>query len=144
MAGQVAERFGSRNVITVTLVLSAVPLFLLSVVDNALAFLLALAAGALTGASHSLIVVMAQALMPARKGFASGATLGFIFGTGAIGTLVIGALSDRLTLPVAFQVIGVVTLITGFLALGLPSEQHAPEAQPHSNAIEPAADAATS
>jgi hypothetical protein len=81
--------------------------------------------------------------MPARKGFASGATLGFIFGTGAIGTLVIGALSDRLTLPVAFQVIGIVTLITGFLALGLPSEHRAPEVQPVSDVIEPAADAAS-
>jgi FSR family fosmidomycin resistance protein-like MFS transporter len=147
VAGQVAERYGSRNVISVTLVLSAIPLFLLALVDGPAAFLLALAAGGLTGASHSLIVVMAQGLMPAQKGFASGATLGFIFGTGAIGTLVIGALSDRLTLPVAFQVIGVVTFVTGFLALGLPSEQRAPEVQPSSDllddVIEPAADAAT-
>jgi FSR family fosmidomycin resistance protein-like MFS transporter len=143
LAGQVAERYGSRNVISLTLVLSAVPLFLLSAVDGLIAFVLALAAGAFTGASHSLIVVMAQGLMPARKGFASGATLGFIFGTGAIGTLVIGALSDRLTLPVAFQVIGIVTLITGFLALGLPSEHRAPEVQPVSDVIEPAADAAS-
>lgn len=142
VAGQVAERYGSRNVISVTLVLSAVPLFLLAMVDSPIAFVLALAAGAGTGASHSLIVVMAQRLMPARKGFASGATLGFIFGTGAMGTLLIGAISDRLTLPVAFQIIGVVTLIAGFLALGLPSKHRAPEVQPESDVIEPAADAA--
>lgn len=144
VAGQVAERFGSRNVISLTLALGAAPIFLLATVNSPAAFLLALAAGGFTGASHSLIVVMAQRLMPARKGFASGATLGFIFGTGALGTMVIGTLSDRLTLPVTFQVIGIVTLIAGVLALGLPSEQRAPEVQPTSDILEPAADAAVS
>ena len=143
VAGQIAERYGNRAIISTTMMMAAVPIFLLSIIETQAAFLLALAAGAFTGASHSLLVAMAQRLMPARKGLASGASLGFIFGTGAIGTLVIGALSDRLTLPVAFQIIGVVTLITGLLALGLPADRHAPAIVAQVDSIDPAAEAAT-
>jgi hypothetical protein len=83
-----------------------------------------------------LIVVMAQKLMPARKGLASGTSLGFIFGTGAIGTLVIGALSDRLTLPTTFQIVGIVTFIAGIVALGLPSERRTSVPQEQAELIE--------
>lgn len=141
--GQLAERVGNRNIISITLLLGALPIFLLPLTDSQIAYGLTVAAGALTGASHSLIVVMAQRIIPARKGFASGATLGFIFGTGAIGTLVIGALSDRLTLTVAFQIVGVVTFVTGVLALGLPSERRVTHQPPHPEPVEAAAEAAT-
>jgi len=117
------------------------PIFLLPHTDGQIAFLLSLAAGALTGASHSLIVAIAQRIIPAGKGFASGASLGFIFGTGAIGTLIIGALSDRLTLGVAFQVVGVVTFITGLLAITLPSESKTRQQQPSVESVEAAAEA---
>jgi FSR family fosmidomycin resistance protein-like MFS transporter len=138
VCGHIAERFGNRNIISATLLLAALPIFLLPLTDGQLAFVLTLTAGAFTGASHSLIVVMAQRVMPVRKGFASGATLGFIFGTGAIGTLVIGALSDRLTLPTAFQIVGIVTFVTGIMALGLPSERRVPHSQAHPETIETA------
>jgi FSR family fosmidomycin resistance protein-like MFS transporter len=143
VCGQIAERYGNRAVISITMILAAVPIFLLSIIESQAAFLLALAAGAFTGASHSLLVALAQRLMPARKGLASGASLGFIFGTGAIGTLIIGALSDRITLPAAFQIIGVVTLITGLLALGLPADRRVPAVSTRVDALDPAAEAVT-
>jgi FSR family fosmidomycin resistance protein-like MFS transporter len=141
--GQIAERFGNRSIISITLVLASFPIFLMPLTDGQIVYGLTVAAGALTGASHSLIVVMAQRIIPARKGFASGASLGFIFGTGAIGTLVIGALSDRLTLPVAFQIVGVVTFVTGMLALGLSSERRIARPHAHPETIETAAEAVT-
>src|SRR5690606_2242044 len=141
IAGQIADRYGTTRVISITLVLGALPIFLLPHTDGQIAFLLSLAAGALTGASHSLIVAIAQRIIPAGKGFASGASLGFIFGTGAIGTLIIGALSDRLTLSVAFQVVGVVTFITGLLAITLPSESKTRQQQPSVESVEAAAEA---
>ena len=141
--GQIAERYGSRRVISITLLFAALPIFLLPLTDGQISFVLALAAGALTGASHSLIVAIAHRIIPAGKGLASGATLGFIFGTGAIGTLVIGALSDRLTLGTAFQIVGIVTFITGLLALGLPTEQSVSREKPHLESVEAAAEAVT-
>lgn len=123
VCGRLAERYGNRAIISTTLMLASAPIFLLAIVETQVAFVLALAAGACTGASHSLLVVMAQRLMPARKGLASGATLGFIFGAGALATMLIGTLSDHVSLPTVYQIIGIVTLITGVLALGLPEER---------------------
>lgn len=121
--GQLADRYSSRMVIAVTLFLSAPALFLLPTAEGAFVLVLALLTGAFTGGSHSLIVVMSQRLMPARKGFASGAILGFIFGTGAVGTLVIGTLSDQIGLLTAFQIVAGVMLLTGALALLLPRDK---------------------
>jgi MFS transporter, FSR family, fosmidomycin resistance protein len=111
-------------VIAVSLLLGAPMLFFLPLVDGAIALVLAIAAGALTGGSHSVIVAMTQRLMPARKGLAGGVTLGFIFGTGALGTLVIGGLSDSVGLLTAFQIVAGVTIVTSLLAWRLPADRH--------------------
>jgi len=115
-----AVRWGSRAVINVTLMLGGACMFLLPSAQGAAALVLAAAAGALTGGSHSLIVVMTQRLMRARKGFASGMTLGYIFGMGAFGTLLIGALADRVGVDTAYQIVALVTIVTGLMALRLP------------------------
>lgn len=119
--GHLAERFGTRNVIALSLLAGAPVLFIMPSLDGVLAFVFAWGAGALTGGSHSIIVAMSQQLMPARKGLVSGSVLGFIFGTGALGTLVIGALSDRLGLITAYQIVAVSLVLTGTLALLLPN-----------------------
>jgi FSR family fosmidomycin resistance protein-like MFS transporter len=131
--GMLADRYESRHIITVSLLLSAPALFLLPSLEGVLALTMAVTAGAMSGGSHSLLVVQAQGLLPGRKGFASGAILGFIFAAGAFGTLVIGWLSDGFGLAVAFQVVAVVTVIAAFMGLALPevkrtAVQPAPEA----------------
>lgn len=118
-----AVRFGSRIVIGLTLILGGPALMLLPTAETLpAALLLSLLVGALTGGSHSLLVVMAQQIMPARKGFVSGLSLGYMFGMGALGTLLIGAMADKIGLEAAFQVVGVVTIVTGLMALKLPVE----------------------
>jgi len=83
LAGQAADRWGRRKVMSIAMFAAAIPLFFLPLSDGWLAFVLALLAGGLTGAPHSIIVVVSQSLLPGRKAMASGLTLGFIFGTGA-------------------------------------------------------------
>lgn len=118
-----AARFGTRIVIGLTLILGGPTLMLLPTAESVpAALLLALLTGALTGGSHSLLVVMAQQIMPARKGFVSGLSLGYMFGMGALGTLLIGAMADKIGLASAFQVVGAITIITGLMALKLPAE----------------------
>jgi FSR family fosmidomycin resistance protein-like MFS transporter len=121
--GQLADRFGSRLLIMTSLLLAAPAVFGLTISDGVFSFALALAVGAFSGGSHSLIVAMTQKLMPAGKGLASGAALGFIFGTGAIGVLIIGALADHFGLDAAFQIVAVVGVATGLLALMLPADR---------------------
>lgn len=121
--GRLADRYDRRLVMMLSMVLSAPAFFFLPAYDGAFAFVLAIAAGGFSGGAHSLIVVMAQDLIPLRKGFASGAILGFIFGTGAIGSLAIGAISDSIGLGLTFQLVAGVIALAGGLSLLLPRQR---------------------
>ena len=120
--GRLADRFDRRKVMMWSMILSAPAFFLLPAHEGAFAFFLAMAAGGLSGGAHSLIVVMAQDLIPLRKGFASGAILGFIFGTGAIGSLAIGAISDQIGLSTTFEIVALIIAVAGLLSLLLPRQ----------------------
>jgi FSR family fosmidomycin resistance protein-like MFS transporter len=120
--GQLADRYQRRYVIAISLLLSVPSLFFLPVADSRpLAFALAIAAGGLTGGSHSVIVALAQSLLPSSKGFASGLTLGFLFGTGAIGSFLIGGVADHIGINGAFQLVAGGTVLAGLLAALLPA-----------------------
>ena len=121
--GRLADRFDRRMVMMLSMLASAPAFFLLPAYEGVFAFVLAILAGGLSGGAHSLIVVLAQDLIPLRKGFASGAILGFIFGTGAVGSLVIGALSDQIGLAQTFQIVAVVIAVAGLLSLLLPKKR---------------------
>lgn len=118
--GNLADKYDRRYVVLASLSLSAPAYFFLPVLDGVGAFALAIIAGGLSGGSHSIIVVLAQELIPDSKGFASGAILGFIFGTGALGSLVIGVISDQIGLTNTFQLVAIAVFIAGFIALFLP------------------------
>ncbi|MEO1290422.1 MAG: MFS transporter [Chloroflexota bacterium] len=118
--GNLADKYDRRYVVLASLALSAPAFFFLPVLDGVFAFALAILAGGLSGGSHSIIVVLAQELIPDAKGFASGAILGFIFGTGALGSLVIGIISDAIGLATTFQLVAVAVFIAGLIALFLP------------------------
>lgn len=129
--GQLADRFNTRYVIAASLLLSVPAIFLLPTASvPAAGFLLAIAVGGLTGGSHSIIVAMAQSMIPSSKGFVSGLTLGFIFGTGAISSFLIGAVADQVGLAVTFQFVAGATFIAGLLAWFLPDEQSQEATQP--------------
>ncbi|MCY4062437.1 MAG: MFS transporter [Chloroflexi bacterium] len=123
--GRLADRFDRRLVMMLSMLFSAPAFFLLPAYEGAFAFFLAIAAGGLSGGAHSLIVVMAQDLIPMRKGFASGAILGFIFATGAIGSLAIGFISDQIGLALTFQIVAVMIAVAGALSLLLPRQAKA-------------------
>ena len=86
--------------------------------------------GAFGGASHSILVVIAQALLPGRKALASGITLGYIFGMGAFSTWTIGAMADVWGLTPVIQASAVVGVLTAFLALFLPATREATYPEP--------------
>lgn len=128
--GHLADRYQRRTIIAVSLLLSAPVFFVLPFIDGISAFALAIAAGALGGGSHSLIVLQAQEMIPGRKGFASGAIMGFIFATGAVGSLFIGGVSDSIGLSATFQVVAVVTAVASLLGFLLPTDSHKPAPLP--------------
>lgn len=120
VAGELADRFGRRKIIFWSMLMAAPPLFLLPLSDGWLAFVIALLVGGLTGAPHSIIVVIIQDLLPGRKALASGLALGFIFSMGSFATYSIGLIGDWISLPFAIQIGSGLSLLGAALALALP------------------------
>jgi FSR family fosmidomycin resistance protein-like MFS transporter len=119
--GNLADRFGKRLVAASTLAMAAVPLFLISLTgDSGWLYLLIPLAGALTGASHGIMVVFAQRVLPGRMGLASGLILGFMFSSGSIGALISGYLADLWGTALVFPVAAGMALFSAFFALKLP------------------------
>ncbi len=127
LLGAMADRFGRRRLVMSSLFFAAPVFVVLPLTNGVLAYVMSLLAGAMSGGAHSILVVLAQSLLPGRKGFASGVALGFIFGAGALGTLAIGYMADGIFsfagvgLVRAFQWIGVFTAAAGLLAYLLPA-----------------------
>ncbi len=79
----------------------------------------AVIAGLLVGVPHSILVVMAQNLLPKRQGLASGAVLGFMFAAGAAGTGLGGWVADFVGLPAVLLLMAVLPLGAGVSAFFL-------------------------
>ncbi len=123
--GNFADRYDRRWVMFITMTASAPTFFLLPLADGVLALILALGAGSLSGGVHSIIVVLAQEAIPSGKGLSGGAILGFIFATGALGSLIIGSLADAIGLSTTFQLVAIAAILAGALSLALP-KKHRP------------------
>jgi len=120
LGGRLADRYGKRKVAFIGLTLAGIPLYFVSLVGwSPSLYLLIPLAGALTGATHSIIVVLAQRIIPGGMALASGLILGFMFTSGALGTLLSGPVADLWGFPVLFQFTAGITLAAAILALWL-------------------------
>jgi FSR family fosmidomycin resistance protein-like MFS transporter len=87
-------------------------------------------AGLLIGGQHSVLVVHAQRLIPARHGFAAGLILGFTFAAGAGGVWLSGLLADRWGLAQVMAGVTWLAVPAALLALTLPGRARAARAGP--------------
>jgi FSR family fosmidomycin resistance protein-like MFS transporter len=83
---------------------------------------LLLLAGFFGGMPHSVLVIAAQSLLPGRRAFASGLTLGLMFFTGAVGTYLLGVIADEVGLAVALRNAAFLLLLAAVAALVLPKQ----------------------
>jgi FSR family fosmidomycin resistance protein-like MFS transporter len=81
-------------------------------------------AGALLSIPHSIVLVMAQQLLPTRKGFVGGLVLGFMFASGAVSTWIASWFADIYGLFSVLTVLAVLPVGAAFCALLLPSTRH--------------------
>ncbi|MFM8425484.1 MAG: MFS transporter [Chloroflexota bacterium] len=115
IGGHFADRFPKRFVAALALLFSAIPIFLISRIGwSGWLYVLVPLAGAGTGAVHSIMVVMAQRIIPGGMALASGLILGFIFSSGALGLLYTGHLAELYGFPY------VLTLTTGMVLFASP------------------------
>ncbi|MNB93508.1 Fosmidomycin resistance protein [compost metagenome] len=120
--GPLADRFGRRNLILVSM-LGTVPLALaLPFVSQFWAAVLLIISGFVLLSSFSVTVVYAQMLFPGNIGTVSGLITGLAFGLGGIGSLIIGKLIDHYDIATVFVACGFLPLL-GLLALLLPGDK---------------------
>lgn len=115
IGGHFADRYPKRFVAALALLFSSVPIFVISRIGwSGWLYVLVPLAGAGTGAVHSIMVVLAQRIIPGGMALASGLILGFIFSSGALGLLYTGHLAEVYGFPY------VLTLTTGMVLVASP------------------------
>lgn len=119
--GPLADRFGKRNIILISLVGTAPLSILMPFVSQTMAFIILTLTGFILMSSFSVTVVYAQELVPGKVGLMSGLTVGLAFGMGAIGSIVLGYLADQIGITLTIILTGFLPLL-GILTLFLPKD----------------------
>jgi len=123
VGGTIADRWSRRLAIRIGLVGSIAPFFLYIPAGDPWRFVLLLLAGFFAGMPHSVLVIMAQALIPGRRGFASGLILGLMFFSGAVGTFLLGWVADEIGLATALQALIIIPIVAAVVTLFLPGQE---------------------
>ena len=115
MGGLLADQYPKRYIASSMLFLAAFPILAISRIGwSGWLFLLVPLAGVMTGSVHSIMVVLAQRIIPGGMALASGLVLWFIFSSGALGLLYTGHLAETMGFP------SVLILTTGMVLIAAP------------------------
>lgn len=120
--GPLADRFGKKKLISVSMLLTIPFSILIPFVPSYIAFIFLTLSGFILMTNFSVTVVFAQELVPGKIGTMSGLTVGLAFGMGAIGSVGLGYIADLFSLSSMVSAIGFLPLL-GLLAFLLPSDQ---------------------
>ncbi|KHF37862.1 MFS transporter [Halalkalibacter okhensis] len=120
--GPLADRFGKRNIIMLSMLGSAPLTLLLPHVGTIFIYPLIAIIGFIILSSFSVSVVYAQELVPGRIGMVSGLIVGLAFGMGAVGSIGLGLLADAIGLTNTILFTVALPLI-GILTFFLPSDK---------------------
>jgi MFS transporter, FSR family, fosmidomycin resistance protein len=120
--GPLADRFGRRKIIFLSIIGAAPLTLFLPYVGPTVAYILLALTGLILMSSFSVKVVYAQELIPGKIGTMSGLITGLAFGMGAIGSVALGALIDLMGIATTMIAVSFLPIL-GFLTLLLPSDQ---------------------
>lgn len=120
--GALADRFGKRTIIMLSMLCSAPLALVLPHVSLFWAYPIFLINGFIILSSFSVTVVYAQELVPGKIGTVTGLIIGLAFGMGAIGSVALGGLVDWFGLKTIMVLTGLLPLI-GLMTMLLPSDQ---------------------
>jgi FSR family fosmidomycin resistance protein-like MFS transporter len=121
VGGPLADRFGARKVIMLSLVLATPFLFAAPFLEGT-AFAVTLALGGFFLQSTLPVnVTFGQALAPVSAATVSSLMMGFAWGTGGLSVPLVGMLADRIGIERTLMMLGLVPLLAAATALPLPS-----------------------
>lgn len=120
LGGPFADRFGGRNGLLVSMVISMAAVYPFLYLHGKYIHLMAFIVGAALISTFSTTLVFGQRLLPQNIGLASGLLLGFGVGMGSVGVTLLGAVADYAGLPVIMNIICLLPLLGIALAFALP------------------------
>lgn len=112
--GPLSDRYGSKKVMLYSILPVAPLLYLFKAMEGSGAFIILSLISILLAATFTSSLVMAQKMMPGNVAMASGLTLGFSIGLGAMGVMGLGHVADVVGLPWVFNLLSFLPLI-GFI-----------------------------
>ncbi len=121
MGGFMGDRYNRRTLLALVMFLSAPFAWLMLHTDGWQFMASAIAAGLLLSIPHSIVLVMAQEMMPNRRGLMGGVTLGFIFASGSTVAWLASLAADRVGLPTVLSALALMPILAGLCALLLPA-----------------------
>ncbi|MCZ8515633.1 MFS transporter [Paenibacillus filicis] len=120
--GPLADRYGRRNIIWLSILGTAPFSILLPYANLFWSGVLCVFAGFILSSAFSIIVVYAQELLPGKVGLVSGLFFGLAFGLGGLGSAVLGAIADATSIAFIMKLCAYLPLL-GILAFLLPKDE---------------------
>jgi FSR family fosmidomycin resistance protein-like MFS transporter len=117
LGAPLADRWGHKRFLSITLILSVPLLVLFYYSSGAMSFIILGTAGMVLISTFALTTVMAQALLPQHLGIASGMMVGFTISAGGIGVALLGTIADTWGVPMAIKSVFGLPLIAFALSL---------------------------
>jgi FSR family fosmidomycin resistance protein-like MFS transporter len=112
VGGWCADRWGTRNVIAVTLAVSPLAIFAATFATGRLSLALFIAGTALLDASSPMTLAMGQKMTPHARGVASSILMGFSWGLAGMATYPAGMIADVLGLAATMRVFALLPLFS--------------------------------
>lgn len=122
IGGHLADRYGKRKIIAITMLISSPLLFGFSFTTGPLSVLLLLLGMVTLTSTLPVNIVLAQRAVPRLPGMASSLVMGLSFMFGALAAPPFGALADRIGIEAAMHVIFIVPVIGAGLVVFLKKE----------------------
>lgn len=120
--GPLADRFGRRNIIWLSILGTAPFSLMLPYANLFWSGILVVMAGFIMSSAFSIIVVYAQELLPGKVGLVSGLFFGLSFGLGGLGSAFLGNFADQMGIFYIMKLCAFLPLI-GLLTMFLPKDE---------------------
>lgn len=123
--GPLADRFGRKTVLTISMLLLGPLVFAFTYADALPGMALLACIGAAIIGTFGVTVVMGQEYLPGRVGLAAGVTMGLSIGVGGLGAPVLGLVADGHGLSATMLAIAALPPVGLLLSLTLPRKTRA-------------------
>ncbi len=121
LGGFMGDRYNRRTVLAAVMFISAPFAWMMLHTSGWQFVVMAIGAGIFLSIPHSIVLVMAQEMMPQRRGMMGGLTLGFIFASGSTVAWLASLVADRVGLSTVLSALAFMPILAGLCALLLPA-----------------------